>query len=294
MATSKVKGDAAHHSFDPKIAMRVGTNAAVVYRNLVFWVRHNESNRRNFHEGRYWTYNSLTAFTEQFPYLSAKQIRTALDKLLQAGLVVKGNFAEDRFNRANWYALGETNCPKRQMHEHERASHTFAPEGDTSALEGESLIDRCKPDKKPFPLRLCAEGISEDDVDAVWRAYPQDRRRNRLACERLLAKALQHVPLEDLVAATRSYANESSSFSREKVSFIDNWLREERWQRHIHDLKQQRSDVEADEKQQSMKVANWIRTNDGMCKYLKDEHVFAAVEHGLISRNEAQAAGFLR
>lgn len=294
MATSKVKGDAAHHSFDPKIAMRVGTNAAVVYRNLVFWVRHNESNRRNFHEGRYWTYNSLTAFTDQFPYLSAKQIRTALDKLLQAGLVVKGNFAEDRFNRANWYALGETNCPKRQMHEPERASHTFAPEGDTSALEGESLIDRCKPDKKPFPLRLCAEGITEDDVDAVWRAYPQDRRRNRLACERLLAKALQHVPLEDLVAATRSYANESSSFSREKVSFIDNWLREERWQRHIHDLKQQRSDVEADEKQQSMKVANWIRTNDGMCKYLKDEHVFAAVEHGLISRNEAQAAGFLR
>jgi hypothetical protein len=156
------------------------------------------------------------------------------------------------------------------------------------------LIDRCKPDKKPYPLRSCAEGITEDDVDAVWRAYPQDRRRNRLACERLLAKALQHVSLEDLVAATRSYATESSSFSREKVSFIDNWLREERWQRHIHDLKQQRADVEADEKQQSKKVANWIRTNDGMCKYLKDEHVFAAVEHGLISRNEAQAAGFLR
>ncbi|MFV0294264.1 MAG: hypothetical protein ACK5II_14060 [Paracoccus sp. (in: a-proteobacteria)] len=49
------------------VVMRVGINAAVVYRNLVFWVRHNQTNQRNFHEGRYWTYNSLAAFDEQFP-----------------------------------------------------------------------------------------------------------------------------------------------------------------------------------------------------------------------------------
>ncbi|ATF19468.1 hypothetical protein [Phaeobacter gallaeciensis] len=294
MAISKIKSDAAHHSFDPKIAMQVGTNAAVVFRNLVFWVRHNEANRRNFHEGRYWTYNSLTAFTEQFPYLSAKQIRTALDKLLQAGLVVKGNFAEDRFNRANWYALGEANCPKLQMHEPERANDTVAPEGDTSALEGESLIDRCKPDKKPYPLRSRVEEVADDDVDAVWHAFPQDRRRNRPACERLIVQALQSVSLDDLIAATRAYSTESAGFSREKVSFIDNWFRQGRWQRHLHDLKQQRADTEARKIQESKKVVNWIRTKDSMCEHLKDKHVFAAVEHGLMSRDEAQAAGFLR
>ncbi len=68
MSRSKLKTDAAFHTFDPEIAVQEGINAAVVYRNLVFWVRYNEANRRNFHEGRYWTYNSLAAFDEQFPY----------------------------------------------------------------------------------------------------------------------------------------------------------------------------------------------------------------------------------
>lgn len=129
MGRASVKEDAAFHSFDAGVAMRVGINAAVVYRNLVFWVRHNQTNERNFHEGRYWTYNSLAAFDEQFPYLTAKQIRTALDKLLKAGLILKGNFAEDRFKRANWYALGEPICPEGQMEQPERADDGSAPEG---------------------------------------------------------------------------------------------------------------------------------------------------------------------
>ena len=70
MSRSEIKADAAFHTFDPEIAMQVGINAAVVHRNLVFWVRHNEANRRNFHDGRYWTYNSLAAFDEQFPVVS--------------------------------------------------------------------------------------------------------------------------------------------------------------------------------------------------------------------------------
>jgi len=116
MTYSPMKTDAAIHSFEAEIAAQVGINAAVVYRNIVFWVRHNEANRKNFHDGRYWTYNSLSAFDEQFPYLTAKQIRTTIDKLIEAGMVVKGNFAADRFNWANRFALrGKSISPQRRM-----------------------------------------------------------------------------------------------------------------------------------------------------------------------------------
>ncbi|MFT4959809.1 MAG: hypothetical protein ACI92Z_000885 [Paracoccaceae bacterium] len=108
---TKHADDAAHHTFEPAIAKKVGVAAAVVHRNLVFWIRHNETNNQNFHEGRYWSYNSYKAFGLQFSYLTVKQIRTALDKLVDAGLIVKGNFSKDRFKRENWYALGDTECP---------------------------------------------------------------------------------------------------------------------------------------------------------------------------------------
>jgi hypothetical protein len=58
------------HSFDPKIAERVGVNAAVLYQNIVWWCAKNAANRHNEHDGRFWTYNSVKAWAELFPYLT--------------------------------------------------------------------------------------------------------------------------------------------------------------------------------------------------------------------------------
>ncbi|WP_052249832.1 hypothetical protein [Tateyamaria sp. ANG-S1] len=167
MSRSEVKADAAFHTFDPDIAMLVGVNAAVVYRNLVFWVRHNETNRRNFHEGRYWTYNSLSAFDKKFPYLTAKQIRTALDKLVEAGLILKGNFAQDKFKRANWYALGEPICLEGQMERPERSDDAFAPEDSASAPEGKCNTNISEPYSKPDPS---SAEEADADLEIVWAA----------------------------------------------------------------------------------------------------------------------------
>lgn len=92
------------HSFDPEVAKEVGVNAAVIYQNIHYWCEHNAANERNFHEGRYWTYNSNKAFTELFPYMSAKQIRRALDKLIEAGYIAKGCFNKSKFDQTCWYS----------------------------------------------------------------------------------------------------------------------------------------------------------------------------------------------
>lgn len=105
------------HSFDPEIAARVGCNAAVIYQNLFYWAEKNAANGRHFYDGRWWTYNSVSAFADLFPYLTGKQIRTALDKLETSGLIVSGCFNKSAYDRTKWYSptclKEETHLPKK-------------------------------------------------------------------------------------------------------------------------------------------------------------------------------------
>ena len=106
----------AHH-FDPAIAAQVGCNAAVIYQNLFYWAEKNAANDRHFYDGRWWTYNSITAFAELFPYLTGKQIRTALEKLEASGLIISGCYNKSAYDRTKWYAPTclnvKTHLPKR-------------------------------------------------------------------------------------------------------------------------------------------------------------------------------------
>ncbi len=91
--------------FDPKIAESVGVNAAIIYQNLSYWCEKNAANGKHIHEGRAWTYNSNTAFAKLFPYFTENQIRTAVDKLIEADLILTGNFNETAYDRTKWYAV---------------------------------------------------------------------------------------------------------------------------------------------------------------------------------------------
>lgn len=95
------------HSFDIEIAQAFGLNCATLIYHLDFWISHNKANNKNFYDGYYWTYNTREAFSEQLPYLTPKQVRDALKKLIDAGLVIKGCYNENPFDRTAWYALTE-------------------------------------------------------------------------------------------------------------------------------------------------------------------------------------------
>jgi len=210
------------HSFDPEIAGRVGLNAAVIFQNITFWIEKNQANRRNLRDGRYWTYNSISAFSELFPYLSEKQIRTALEKLVSAELIIKGNFSDDRYDRTCWYALGNSICPNGQIDPTERENDAFAPEGKPSAPEGKSYKNRYKPYQKPNPSH--AKAAVEDEIsERILATYPEDRVRGKAACISQIRQALADgVDAKDIEDAVRAYATESEGFTRSKVCFSDN------------------------------------------------------------------------
>lgn len=95
------------HFFDIRVAELFGVNCAVILQNIWHWVQKNETNGTNFYDGKYWTYNSTKAFKKQFPYLSQRQIETALKKLRDAGIIETGNYNAVQYDRTLWYAVTE-------------------------------------------------------------------------------------------------------------------------------------------------------------------------------------------
>ena len=95
------------HHFTVEIAERYGINCAILLDNLVYWQLRNEANNQNFYDGRYWSYNSVKAYKELFPYLSEKQIRGALQKLIDEGLIVSGEYSDNPYDHTKWYSVAE-------------------------------------------------------------------------------------------------------------------------------------------------------------------------------------------
>lgn len=93
------------HSFDIAIAERYGIPAAVLLKNIHFWIEKNRANGKNYFDGYFWTYNSKKAFAELFPYMTARQIDYALQKLIEEDIVITGNYNKVAYDRTLWYAI---------------------------------------------------------------------------------------------------------------------------------------------------------------------------------------------
>lgn len=95
------------HCFEVEDAQAFGLNAAVILYNLKYWIAKNRANGSHRHDGRTWTYNSVRAFASLFPYLTERQIRTALELLKDKGVILQGNYNKSGYDRTAWYAIVE-------------------------------------------------------------------------------------------------------------------------------------------------------------------------------------------
>ena len=95
------------HSFDVTDARKYGVECAILLKNLKFWVDKNKANKKHFYEGKYWTYNSVNAFCEMFPYWTKDQIRRYLEKLENMNIISSGSFNKAGYDKTKWYAV---NC----------------------------------------------------------------------------------------------------------------------------------------------------------------------------------------
>lgn len=99
--------DFTDHHFRVDLAEKYGVDIAIFLHDIYYWVRHNRNNRKNFHDGRYWTYNTMASFCEMHPYWSRRQIERIIAKCKEAGLLLVGCFNQSTWDRTSWYSLSD-------------------------------------------------------------------------------------------------------------------------------------------------------------------------------------------
>ena len=164
-----------HHSFSIELAEQYGILEAVLLNHFQFWITHNAANDVHYHDGRYWTFNTVKAFADLFPYASAKQIRTALNRLIDAGVLMTGNYNKTTYDRTLWYAFtdeGLTICPIRQM-DVTRKKNADAQKGkpipntNTTTNTNTKQIKNNDQPAKPSDQELLNE------FEDLWHTYPR-------------------------------------------------------------------------------------------------------------------------
>lgn len=104
-ATSSYSGHS--HSFDVGIAKLLGVNAAIVFNHIVYWLRINAAKGSNFIDGRTWMYETQAEMAAFLEYMTLEEVKKAVVKLLDAGLLIKGNYNKNAFDKTSWYTTSD-------------------------------------------------------------------------------------------------------------------------------------------------------------------------------------------
>lgn len=218
--------------YSRRVAVKVGLAASVIYAHICYWIRKNKANENHFYNGKYWTYNSMKAFASYFPELTEKQVRTALEKLIQANLIESANFNKTGYDRTLWYSLKEANedcqidMPKNEL--------PFAQKGtpipninqtDKQSVKKENIK---KKESLELPLgemetnaktqeKPQAKSELDEQAAKIYELYP--RKAARPDAIKAIKKALKVEGYTDLYAKTQKYATAVKE-SQKELSYI--------------------------------------------------------------------------
>lgn len=185
------------------VARRFGLEEAALLDSMVFWWRTNKANNRNFRDGRWWTFNSVKALAEIFPWWSEKQVRRILANCVEQGALIEGAYNTEPRDRTKWYSPGdellalygeaETGnciCPNGQMDLPERAKssaqmgkplpckyHEVQHDNPPKAPQGAACAKQPKK-RNSREWKATADWKSER-FEAFWKAYPCGRDRQK-------------------------------------------------------------------------------------------------------------------
>lgn len=86
-------------------AMNYGLEESIILYHLKFWLIKNKANGNNFINGRYWTYNSCSAFAKIFPFWNEQKIGRILRDLETKGVIISSNFNKNKMDKSKWYSV---------------------------------------------------------------------------------------------------------------------------------------------------------------------------------------------
>lgn len=124
------------HAFNTDLAEKYGIEKALIIDYFAYWVVENMRNEKNFHEGRYWVFNSASALSEKFHYISRRTMNQKLQELEADGILISGNFNKNKFDRTKWYSFRDEYAWI--LDEHRSSAEIAASSGDNLQSIGEN------------------------------------------------------------------------------------------------------------------------------------------------------------
>jgi len=93
------------YSFNIYHAEQYGVDEAIMIKNFQYWLRKNKANNKAQEDDRTWTYNSVKAYTELFPFWTTNQINRVLKSLIAKEVLIVGNYNKMKYDRTLWYSF---------------------------------------------------------------------------------------------------------------------------------------------------------------------------------------------
>lgn len=93
--------------FKDNVARLYGIKAAIVAEHLWEITYENEDDSHFYRHDAIWARCSIKTMTVRFPFLTRSEIEYALNRLYTNGVIRKGKFNENRFDKTNWYSFTE-------------------------------------------------------------------------------------------------------------------------------------------------------------------------------------------
>lgn len=151
------------HTFKIALAKMYGIEEAILIHNFYHWITENKANDRNFYDGRFWTFNSQKAYADLFPYLNEGKIKRTINNLIEKGILMKGNYNVNQYDRTNWYAFTDEGLSIVQNYYIDWSKMT------NGRVENGQPIPNNKPNNKPYisftPSDEGSDGCLFDDAD---------------------------------------------------------------------------------------------------------------------------------
>lgn len=92
--------------FNPRLAVEIGLNESIVLQKIHYWIVNNERNGINYYEGRYWTFNSIKKWRDDFfPWWSVDTVKRTFKSLENKELLIVGNFNKKGYDKTKWYTI---------------------------------------------------------------------------------------------------------------------------------------------------------------------------------------------
>jgi len=93
------------HSFSVELAQQYGVECAILIDYFQFWIIQNKAMKIDFHDGKTWIHLTQEEISAWYPYWNRNKVQAIIQKLVDYGVLIKGNYNKSSFDKTTWYAF---------------------------------------------------------------------------------------------------------------------------------------------------------------------------------------------